>query len=222
MTTSAWDAATAPATATPASSGTPVRRRNAASSKQALLTAASALFAERGFDRTTTRDIGERAGLDPTLIARYFGNKAALYLATLRTDFAAEEPGALRDLLQPERMTQLLDRVARRGPGPIFDAALRRHADPVVDSEARAMLSERMVDPLEQRLAGVPDSPDRSSSANNQDARLRAEIITAAFVGVAVSRHSDAFPALAAAPSGLITELLARALGELIPDEPQR
>jgi AcrR family transcriptional regulator len=34
------------------------------------LTAAKDLFDERGFQRTTTRDIGERAGLDPTLISR--------------------------------------------------------------------------------------------------------------------------------------------------------
>src|SRR6478609_2950361 len=122
---------------------TPARRRNAADSRQALLDAASSLFAERGFDRSTTRDIGERAGLDPTLITRYFGSKAALYLATLRTDFAAEEPGALRDLLEPDRMPMLLDRIDRRGTGPIYDAALRPHSDPVVDAEARALLTER-------------------------------------------------------------------------------
>ncbi|MFE2696343.1 TetR family transcriptional regulator [Streptomyces mirabilis] len=28
-----------------------------------------------GFDRTTIRDISERAGVDPALIARYFGSK---------------------------------------------------------------------------------------------------------------------------------------------------
>lgn len=191
---------------------TPARRRNAADSRQALLDAASSLFAERGFDRTTTRDIGELAGLDPTLISRYFGNKAALYLATLRTDFAAEEPGALRDLLEPGRMTELLDRVGRRGPGPIFEAALRQHTDPVIDAEARSVLAQRLVDPLEQRMTA-----DGAHHADHDetDARLKAEIITAAFVGVTMSRHSGAFPALAAAPAARVAELLTQALSKL-------
>jgi len=71
----------------------PVRRRNAADSRQRLLDAARKLFAERGYERSTIRDIGEQAGLDSTLIARYFGSKAALYLEAMRTDFAAEGAG---------------------------------------------------------------------------------------------------------------------------------
>jgi AcrR family transcriptional regulator len=198
---------TTPASKTAAAPGpAPRRRRNAADSRQALLEAARELFAERGFDRSTTRDIGERAGLDPTLITRYFGSKAALYLATLRTDFAAEEPGALRDLLEPDRMPMLLDRIDRRGTGPIYDAALRPHSDPVVDAEARALLTERFIEPLERRLG---------SDCAVQDARLRAELITAAFIGVAVGRSSGAFAALTAAPSADVAALLAHALGDL-------
>ena len=52
------------------------RRRDAAANRARLLTAASKLFSERGFDRTTSRDIGELADIDPTTIARYFGGKA--------------------------------------------------------------------------------------------------------------------------------------------------
>ena len=191
----------------PAPPSPTARRRNSDDSRQSLLAAAGELFSERGFDRTTTRDIGERAGLDPTLITRYFGNKAGLYVATLRTDFAAEEPGALRDLLHPGRMTALLDRVGRRGTGPIYDAALRRHTDPAVDTEARAVLTERLVDPMEHHL----------SDAGSPDARLLAEIIAAAFVGVAAGRTSGAFPALAQTPSADVEELLAQALRNLVP-----
>lgn len=191
----------------------PARRRNAADSRQSLLEAAGDLFAERGFDRTTTRDIGELAGLDPTLITRYFGNKAGLYLAILRDDFAAEEPGALRDLLHPGRMTALLDRVGRYGIGPIYDAALRPHSDPAVDAQARAVLTERFVDPTEHRLRGDASSPN---------ARLGAEIIAAAFVGVAVGRSSGAFPTLTETASADIEELLVQALSNLLPGPPDR
>ena len=54
------------------------RRRDSAASRDRLLSAAGELFADRGFDRTSAREIGERAGVDPTMIARYFGGKAQL------------------------------------------------------------------------------------------------------------------------------------------------
>ncbi len=47
-----------------------------AATRQALLDAARALFGEHGYEGTTRREIGVRAGADPALIARYFGSKA--------------------------------------------------------------------------------------------------------------------------------------------------
>ena len=170
------------------------------------------LFAERGFDRSTTRDIGERAGLDPTLITRYFGSKAALYLATLRTDFAAEEPGALRDLLEPDAHAELLDRIDRRGTGPIFDAALRPHPDPVVDAEARAVLTQRFVEPLEQRLT------QRAQPRRTPDCRPRSSPQPSSVSPSAAQRR---LPRLGRSTSADVADLLAHALGNLRfgPDE---
>ncbi len=181
------------------------RRRDAAGSRQALLVAARTLFNERGFDRTTIRDIGELAGLDPTLIARYFGSKSGLYLAILRTDFAAEEAESPRDLFDRERMIELLDRVQRRGPGPVVASALRADGDPSVHDEALAAFTERLVDPLVRRL----------ESGGVSESRLRAELVAAAFVGVAVGRHADAFPTLSGAPAEQIAALLLDSLGRL-------
>jgi AcrR family transcriptional regulator len=180
------------------------RRRNSGESRQALLAAAKDLFDERGFQRATTRDIGDRAGLDPTLIARYFGSKAALYLATMRSEFAAD--GSPGDLLTAGRMTELLDRVGDRGAGPIFDAALRRHPDAAVDEEARALLAQRVVTPLTATLA----------ARGLDDAGLLAEIVGAAFIGVAVGRHTGAFPSLSAASAEQVAELLGRAFEGLL------
>ena len=181
------------------------RRRDAAGSRQALLDAARTLFNDRGFDRTTIRDIGELAGLDPTLIARYFGSKSGLYLAILRTDFAAEEAESPRDLFDRERMIELLDRVQRRGPGPVVASALRADGDPSVHDEALTAFTERLVDPLVRRL----------ESGGVSESRLRAELVAAAFVGVAVGRHADAFPTLSGAPAEQIAALLLDSLGRL-------
>ena len=157
-----------------------------------------------------------RPYLDPTLIARYFGSKSGLYLAILRTDFAAEESDSPRDLFDPARMIELLDRVQRRGPGPVIASALRADGDPSVHDEALAAFTERLIDPLvRRRLSGAP------GSAALTDPRLRAELVAAAFVGVAVGRHADAFPTLSGAPAEEVAALLLDTLGRL-DDSPLR
>jgi TetR/AcrR family transcriptional regulator, regulator of cefoperazone and chloramphenicol sensitivity len=50
----------------------------------ALIDAANAIFAERGYDCATTREIAERAGCAEGLIHRYFAGKRGLLLAILQ------------------------------------------------------------------------------------------------------------------------------------------
>jgi len=180
---------------------TQTRRRDAEQSRQALLDAATELFSERGFDRTTVRDIGEVAGVDPALIARYFGSKAKLYVETLRASTDAGVP----DLLQPGRLGEVLDRVRRAGPGALLQAAVRSHDDPAVQQAAREVIASRLTSPLTARLrqASVP-TPE-----------LRAELAIAAVAGIALGRASGAFDALGAASDtdvAALTEALLRAL----------
>jgi AcrR family transcriptional regulator len=55
--------------------------------RQRVLDAASALFAERGFHGTTARDIAERAGVNLAAAHYHFGSKEGLYLEVLRAQF---------------------------------------------------------------------------------------------------------------------------------------
>jgi len=181
---------------------TQTRRRDATQSKRALLDAASELFSERGFDRTTVRDIGELAGVDPALIARYFGSKAALYVETLRGSAEAAVP----DILEPGRLSEVLDRVRRAGPSALLQAAVRPHDDPAVQAVAREVIANRLTDPLIARL--------RQASAPAPE--LRAEIAIAALAGVALGRSSGAFDALAAVSDADLAELTAALLGTLV------
>jgi AcrR family transcriptional regulator len=48
-----------------------------------VLNAARELLAERGFERTTMRAVGTRAGVDPALIYHYFGDKDGLLAAAV-------------------------------------------------------------------------------------------------------------------------------------------
>jgi AcrR family transcriptional regulator len=63
-----------------------------------ILDAAEALFAEQGFDSTTIKQIGARAGGNPALIYYYFGSKDTLYRAVLARLFEWFIPAAARRL----------------------------------------------------------------------------------------------------------------------------
>ena len=109
-------------TAQPTGGAIPANRvRNAAATRAALLDAALALFSEKGFDRATTREIAERAGVDPALIMRYFGSKAALYVAAVAAEnLSVPTPSVYTGLHQ--MIDVLITRSDDRGPGPILQA----------------------------------------------------------------------------------------------------
>jgi TetR/AcrR family transcriptional regulator len=73
----------------------PTRVRNPERTRRAVLDAAERLFAERGYDGVSMRDIGEASGVSQPLIHHHFGCKDALYGAVLRRsadDYAARFP----------------------------------------------------------------------------------------------------------------------------------
>ena len=54
--------------------------------KAAILRAARERLAAHGYDRTTIRAVAADAGIDPSMVMRYFGNKAQLFDAALDID----------------------------------------------------------------------------------------------------------------------------------------
>ncbi|MFD9812101.1 MULTISPECIES: TetR/AcrR family transcriptional regulator [Streptomyces] len=175
------------------------RRRDSARSREALLRAASELFSERGFDRTTTRDIGRRAGVDPALIARYFGGKTQLYLAAVE---AERGDAPVSDLLAPDRLRQVLEGAARRGLVPILQVGVQPLSDPEADAAARAALHDRLVEPLHRRFV----------AEGRAQPRLRAEIVVAAVIGIVLGRSSGAFEELGEVASDDLAALLQETL----------
>jgi TetR/AcrR family transcriptional regulator len=59
--------------------------------RRSILDAALEEFAEKGFEGASTRAIGERAGLDHTLITYHFSNKEALWRAVAEHSFETIE-----------------------------------------------------------------------------------------------------------------------------------
>src|SRR5581483_8104431 len=85
------------------------RRRDAAATREALLAAGSALFAEHGYDGVPVAVIAQQAGVNKAMINYHFGGKRKLYRAIVGATFAdivtrverlAEAPRPAPDVLR--------------------------------------------------------------------------------------------------------------------------
>ncbi len=71
---------------------TSIRRRPSSQERQAgLIAAAAALFAAKGFNGTTTREIAKAAGVSEALVFKHFPTKRALYAAILAEKVSVDE-----------------------------------------------------------------------------------------------------------------------------------
>ena len=171
--------------------------------------AARDLFGRKGYERATTREIGEAAGVDPALIARYFGSKAELYLAAVATERLGVDDGApsgaqdapFADLA--EVVDVVLRRTARRGPGPVLQALVHDDAPAEIRAAAAARLQRRMVAPV---AAGY-------GAAGLDRPELRAQVAVAAVLGVGLGRSLGWFDGLHAADPVELAGLVADVLG---------
>ena len=58
-------------------------RRSSQERQASLIQAATALFAKKGFNGTTTKEIAKAAGISEALVYKHFPTKHALYAAIL-------------------------------------------------------------------------------------------------------------------------------------------
>ena len=179
------------------------RPRDAAASKDALLQAAQTLFGQHGFEGTTIREIGERAGVDAALIARYFGSKADLYIAAVMAQDAAEKPGGYEGL---EQMADAaLTQADLRGPGPILQAIVRSDTSAEIRDAARDLLEPRLAAPLAARMTA--QGVDRP--------QLRAEVAVSALFGISLGRSLGWFDEIRSVARDELVALVVDALGAI-------
>jgi AcrR family transcriptional regulator len=176
------------------SKGASRRQYDSKASREALLAAARDVFDEIGYERATTRQVGERAGVDPALIARYFGSKEGLFLAAIETGAydESEFPAEPKELL-----AFLLERWDERGHNPLNEAVVSSSLPAEMRRQARAAVRERNKRLIQQmRDRGVP-APG-----------LRADIFAALAVGVGLTRANGTLEAIAEASREELLEAL--------------
>lgn len=100
-----------PAAKQPSRKGGSTGTRNPARTKAAILSAATGIFAERGFGGARVDDIATRANINKRMLYHYFGDKEALYMAVLESAYvgirSAEADLKLAERDPEEAMRQL-------------------------------------------------------------------------------------------------------------------
>lgn len=157
--------------------------------RERILAAATAEFAEAGYDGATMRAIAARADVDAALVHHYFGSKADLFGATVDTPIRPDI--AIRTLLDGPLET-LGERIVRYVLESWEQADVRRRGLVVL----RAALSNRATAPL---LAGFLSRELLERIAEHvgtPDAALRASLAASQIAGLLVTRYILRLPAI--------------------------
>ncbi|HYG91507.1 MAG TPA: TetR/AcrR family transcriptional regulator [Azospirillum sp.] len=139
------------------------RKRDREATAKALLDAGKAVFAERGFDAATTREIAARAGVNEQLIQRYFGGKSGLLLAVVERYGREEAQGCTLPptgtCVEAEIATFLQCQAEHTWACRDFTKVMlgRALVDPAIAAEMGRTLSETRIPCLLSRLKALRD-----------------------------------------------------------------
>jgi AcrR family transcriptional regulator len=178
-------------------------RPGPSSTRDEILEAARATFAEVGYDRATIRRIAAAAGVDPSLVVHYFGKKEDLFAAAVKLPLRPEQAidqvfvggidGAARRLStlffsiweNPESREALI--------GQLRMALTTGRPPPMRDFMAQVLL---------KKAAGLIEGPDPA---------LRVELVASHLLGAAILRYVLELEPLASFPiDRLIDEISPR------------
>jgi AcrR family transcriptional regulator len=182
------------------------RRPGESGTRDAILDAARAGFAEAGYEGATIRGIAEAAGVDPALVHHFFGTKEDLFVAAMDLPV---NPAVLAELVLAEGLEGAGERLVRTflsvwDSPPSQDVLLGLIRTAVTNDRAAAMLREFIRRALLEKVAAALGDPD-----GDPDGVLRAAAIGSHMVGMALLRYVIRLEPLASATPDEIVALLA-------------
>lgn len=180
--------------------------------RQAIVAAARQRFVRDGYERTTIRAVATDAGVDPSMVMRYYRNKEGLFSAAVDVDLHLPDPTRVP-------LDQLAGILAahfvNRWEGDLADEAIMLLLRSAVTNPAAA---QRMRTVFDRQVVGVV----RAVLPESEDAELRAGLVSTQLLGVALTRYILRLPPVAALDPDslieLITPLLDHVLTAPLPD----
>lgn len=191
----------------PRSAGSPGTR-------EMILAAARASFAENGYDRSTLRRIAGDAGVDPALVIHYFGSKEDLFAASVELPISPE--ALVNDVFRDgaahgdiaERLVRVFFEVWER---PESREALQGQLRVALTTGRPPPMGAFVFDVVVRRVTEFVDGPD---------ADLRIELAAAHLIGIAILRYVVGMEPLAGMPVEKIVAEVAPRIRSYLASEP--
>ena len=165
--------------------------------RRAILAAARSTFAARGYERTTIRAVAEQAGVDASMVMRYFQSKEGLFTAVVTMDVRVPD---LRSVPASRRGEFLVRHFLRRWEDPVPDDAL-------IVLLRTAVTSETVAGQLQAILSQVITEP--IAALGDDQAAQRGTFIAAQLLGLALCRYILLFEPLASMPADEVVAAVA-------------
>ena len=145
--------------------------------RRTILDAARNAFATRGYEQTTIRAVAAEAGIDASMVMRYFGSKAGLFAAAATID------------LDPPDLASASPR--RRGEVLVRHFVARWERDPAEDMLVfllrTAVTNESVAEQLQMTFNRMVVGP--LVALEYQDAQRRAALIGSQLMGLGLCRY---------------------------------
>jgi AcrR family transcriptional regulator len=186
----------------------PVRRRNAAATREAILLSARRAFARAGYDGAGLREIAAEAGVTAMLVNRYFGSKEGLFAEVIAATMAQPvilTPENLKSSRLGETIASTLVNITRSGDTPLEGFLIMLHSTASLRASeiGREQIEKGHQKTLADALIG-PLAPERAA------------LVLAIVAGVQVMRQMIGLPALANAEPEMLVKLLAPIFQQLV------
>lgn len=152
---------TVPAHTPPQPPGAKAQRSDGAGAKRRLLLSALKLFAEKGFAKTSTREIALATGANIAAISYYFGDKAGLYRAVFTEPLGSPKDDIARYVQPHFTLRQSLDGfyssfLAPMKQGELVQQCMRLHFREMLEPTGLwAQELEQGIKPAHEALVGV-------------------------------------------------------------------
>jgi AcrR family transcriptional regulator len=177
------------------------RRPGAPDTRAAILAAARSRFADHGFAGTTIRAVAADAGIDPSMVMRYFGSKAQLFDAAMDIDLRLPDLSAVpADELPRTLIRVFLDRWETDPAGDDLLILLRS-----------AVTNEHAATRMRQIFA-TQVAPALATGMGRDLGATHAGLIAAQLLGLALSRYLLRLPAVTALTREEIEDALTPAI----------
>jgi AcrR family transcriptional regulator len=165
--------------------------------RRAILSAARAAFAARGYERTTIRAVAAGAGIDASMIMRYFGSKAGLFTAAATMDLDVPD---LRQVPDGQRGELLVRYLVDRWEDTASD-------DELILLLRTAVTSEDVAAQLQSTLGQLITAP--VAALGGDRAAERGGYIAAQLLGLALCRYILRQEPLASLPASQVVAAVA-------------